>query len=194
MAARVTLSPWEMSDMVEVLEGGQLVNDDVTGRNAMDSVISRGIMGMATALLLLSGPAIAATDLPWSAVVKIGMNGTWAPTCSAPISATNSRLTYYRGADGRVWRKYNRGPNTTSLNLTIDSAQVVTPTTIRARMRNDDPNWGPQNGAVTDVVIEIANKRMRTLNSVTPDGTQLIKDGILVKGGTAIPSFEKCSN
>ena len=160
----------------------------------MDSMISRGMMGMATALLLLSGPAIAATDSPWAAVVKIGMNGTWAPTCSAPISAANSRLTYYRGTDGRVWRKYDRGPNTTSLNLAIDSAQVITPTTIRARMRNDDPNWGAQNGAVTDVVIEIANNRMHTISSVMPDGTQLIKDGILVQSKTAIPSFEKCSN
>jgi hypothetical protein len=160
----------------------------------MDSMISRGLMGMATALLLLSGPAIAATDSPWSAVVKIGMNGTWAPSCSAPTTAANGHLTYYLGTDGRVWRKYDRGPNTTSLNLTIDSAQVVTPTTIRARMRNDDPNWGPQNGAITDVVIEIANNRMRTLNSVTPDGTQLIKDGVLVQSGAAIASFEKCSN
>lgn len=160
----------------------------------MDSMISRGMMGMATALLLLSGPAIAATDSPWAAVVKIGMNGTWAPTCSAPTSPANGRLTYYRGADGRVWRKYDRGPNTASLNLAIDSAQVITPTTIRARMRNDDPNWGPQNGAVTDVVIEIANNRMHTINSVTSDGTQLIKDGILVQSKTAIPLFEKCSN
>jgi hypothetical protein len=157
-------------------------------------MISRGLMRMATALLLLSGPAIAATDSPWPAVVKIGMNGTWGPSCSAPITATNSRLIYYRGADGRVWRKYDRGPNTTSLNLTIDSAQVITPTTIRARTRNDDPNWGPQNGAITDVVIEIANGRMHTLNSVTPDGTKLIKDGVFVNGGTAVPSFEKCSN
>jgi hypothetical protein len=47
---------------------------------------------------------------------------------------------------------------------------------------------------VTDVVIEIANNRMRSLNSITPDGTQLIKDGVFVKGGTAVPSFEKCSN
>lgn len=160
----------------------------------MDSVINRGIMGTATALLLLAGPAIAATDSPWSAVVKIGMNGTWSPNCSAPVNATNSRLTYYRGADGRVWRKYDRGPNTPSLNLTIDSAQVITPTTIRARTRNDDPNWGAQNGTVTDVVIEIANNRMHTISSVMPDGTQLIKDGILVQSKTAIPSFEKCSN
>jgi hypothetical protein len=160
----------------------------------MESMISRGIMRMATALMLLSGPAIAATDSPWAAVVKIGMNGTWAPTCSAPTTPANGRLVYYRGADGRVWRKYDRGPNTTSLNLAIDSAQVLTPTTIRARMRNDDPNWGAQNGAVTDVVIEVANKRMHTLNSVTSDGTQLIKDGILVQSKTAIPLFEKCSN
>ena len=160
----------------------------------MDSMIGRGMMGMATALLLLSGPAIAAADSPWSAVVKIGMNGTWSPTCNAPVSAANSRLIYYRGSDGRVWRKYDRGPNTTSLNLTIDSAQVVTATTIRARTRNDDPNWGPQNGAMTDVVIEIANGRMHTLNSVTPDGTQLIKDGVFVQSKTAVPSFEKCSN
>ena len=173
---------------------GSSSTNKVTGRNAMDSMISRGIMGIATALLLLSGPAIASADSTWSAMVKIGMNGTWSPSCSAPISATNSRLTYYRGADGRVWRKYDRGPNTTSLNLTIDSAQVITPTTIRAKTRNDDPNWGGQNGAVTDVVIEIANNRMHTLNSATPDGTQLIKDGVFVKRGTAVPSFEKCSN
>ena len=160
----------------------------------MDSMISRGMMGMATALLLLSGPAIAATDSPWPAVVKIGMNGTWAPTCSAPTTPANGRLIYYRGTDGRVWRKYDRGPNTNSLNLTIDSAQVISPTTIRARTRNDDPNWGPQNGAITDVVIEIANNRMHSLSSVTPDGTQLIKDGVFVNGGTAVPSFEKCSN
>jgi hypothetical protein len=88
----------------------------------MDSMISRGLMGMATALLLLLGPAIAATDSPWPAMVKIGMNGTWGPACSAPITATNSRLIYYHGSDGRVWRKYDRGPNTTSLNLSIDSA------------------------------------------------------------------------
>jgi hypothetical protein len=151
-------------------------------------------MGIATALLLLSGSAIAATDSPWAAVVKIGMNGTWAPSCSAPISAANSRQIYYRGSDGRVRRKYDRGPNADSLNVSIDSAQVITPTTIRARMRNDDPNWGAQNGTVTDVVIEIANNRMRTLNSATPDGTQLIKDSVFAKGGTAVPSFEKCSN
>jgi len=88
----------------------------------MDSMISRGVVGIATALLLLSGPAIAATDLPWSAVEKIGMNGTWAPSCSAPTSPANGRLTYYRAADGRPQRKYDRGPNTTSLNSTIDSA------------------------------------------------------------------------
>jgi hypothetical protein len=160
----------------------------------MGSMISRGMVGIATASLLLSGSVIARADSPWSAVVKIGMNGTWAPTCSAPISAANSRLTYYRGTDGRVWRKYDRGPNTDSLNLTIDSAQVITPTTIRVRTRNDDPNWGAENGAVVDVVVEIANKRMHTLNSATPDGTQLIKDGVFVQGGTAVPAFEKCSN
>jgi hypothetical protein len=173
---------------------GSSSTNKVTGRNAMDGMIDRGIMGIATALLLLSGPAIASADSTWSAMVKIGMNGTWASSCSTPISAANSRQIYYRGSDGRVWRKYDRGPNDNSLNVTIDSAQVITPTTIRARMRNDDPNWGSQNGTVTDVVIEIANNRMRSLNSITPDGTQLIKDGVFVKGGTAVPSFEKCSN
>jgi len=160
----------------------------------MDSMISRGVVGIATALLLLSGPAIAATDSPWSAVEKIGMNGTWAPSCSAPTSPANGRLTYYRAADGRPRRKYDRGPSAKNLYFTIDSAQVITPTTIRVRTRNDDPNWGAENGALADVVIEIANKRMHTLNSAKPDGTQLIKDGVFVRSGTAVPAFEKCSN
>ena len=103
-------------------------------------------------------------------------------------------MPYYHGADGRVWRKYDQRPQYHELeeDLTIDSAQVVTPTTIRARTRNDDPNWGTQNGAMTDVVIEIANNRMRSLNSITPDGTQLIKDGVFVKGASRRWSPDAC--
>lgn len=160
----------------------------------MDSMISQGIIGITTALLLLSGSTFANAASPWSAMEKIGLNGTWAQSCRAPSSPHNVRVTFYRGADNRVWRKLDRGANAFSLNLAVDSAQVITSTKIQARMRNADPNWGPQNGVVTDLVIEVANNRMRTLDSTTPDGAKIIKDGFVVSSGSPIPSFEKCSN
>jgi hypothetical protein len=154
----------------------------------------RGVIEVATVLSLLSGRALAQVDPTWPALMSIGMNGTWAIDCSKAASSTNGRLTYYLGADNRVWRKYDRGPGTDSLNITIDSAHLASPTTIQVRIRNDDPNWGSMNGVVVDAVVEIINNHMRTLDSTMSDGTQVVKDGVVVKGGTHMPIIEKCSN
>jgi len=80
------------------------------------------------------------------------------------------------------------------MNIIIDSAHVITPTTIDTRMRNDDPHFGSLNGSLYDVVTEIRKNRMRTLESIGPDGTQLIKDGVKVDGRKPLPTLEKCSN
>ena len=151
--------------------------------------------GITTLFLLLAAPAIADDNSAWSAMTNIGMNGTWATvSCSAPVSPSNGRSTFYLGANNQVKRSYDRGPGAASLNVDVDSAHLVNSTTIQARMRNDDPNWQERNGVAVDVVIEIVNNKMHTLQSVGTDGTQWIKDGVAVQSGNPAPTLEKCSN
>ena len=147
-----------------------------------------------TALFLLSAmPAIADDNSTWSAMTSIGLNGTWAPVCSAAASPSNPKLTFYLGANDHVLRSFDRGPGVASLNVDVDSAHLVNSTTIQARMRNDDPNWQDSNGTAVDVLVEVANNKMHTLQSTGIDGTQWIKDGIVVKSGNPAPTLEKCS-
>jgi hypothetical protein len=149
--------------------------------------------GITTLFLLSAIPAIADDNSTWSAMTSIGLNGTWAPACGAATSPTNPKLTFYLGANGHVLRSFDRGPGAANLNVDVDSARVVNASTIQARMRNDDPNWQDSNGTVVDVTIEVANNKLHTLQSVGIDGTQWIKDGVMVKSGNPTPVLEKCS-
>ena len=150
------------------------------------------IAGITTLSLLLAAPAIADDNAAWSAMTTIGMNGTWSPSCSAPVSPSNGRLTFYLGADNHILRSYDRGPGVPTLNVAVDSAHLVNSTTVQAHVRNDDPNWKEYNGVAVDVVVEVANSKMRTLQSTGADGTQWIKDGVVVKSGNLAPTLEKC--
>ena len=145
------------------------------------------------ALFLLSAVPAAADDNPtWSALTSAGLNGTWAPVCSAAASPGNPKLTFYLGANNRVLRSFDRGPGAANLNVDVDSAHLVSSTTLQARIRNDDPNWNEYNGATVDVVVEIVGNKMHSLQSVGIDGTQWIKDGVVVKSGNPSPFLEKC--
>lgn len=139
--------------------------------------------------LLLAGAARAET--PWSVFKKFGLTGNWSPDCSSPPSKTNFWMTYKKGPGGKVVRPLNRGGGD-ELSVTVDSATLVTPTTMSARFRNDDPTWEGANGTSVDLVIELVDDRVRTLNSTGLDGTQYIKDGIVVASGKPIPWIEKC--
>lgn len=142
-------------------------------------------------LLMLAGPAMAA-DPPWPAIVKVGMAGTWAHSCSAAASPSNWFVTYSATGNGGARSMSNRGVDT---RLTVvDSARLLSPATIRLRLRYDDPKWGPTNGHTYDVVVEITGKRSRALQSTRGDGTVMIKDGLFVSSGTPTPALEKCSN
>lgn len=145
-----------------------------------------------TALLaLLSGTASAQTT--WNAMQSFGLTGTWSASCKDPASPANSWMTYYQDG-GVVRRTLDRGPGQPSLMVVIDSAKIITSTTIAARFRNDDPNWGNANGISVDLALIKENGRVRTLSSAGSDGKQYIKDGIVVSSGTPIPWLEKCKD
>ena len=153
------------------------------------------VLPLLAGLVVLSaftGTAFAAS--PWSVFVKSGLAGRWAISCKAAPSDQNPWMTYYKGDNGTVRRKLDRGPGTGNFNLTIDSASIQDDGTVRASMRNDDPAWGNSNGTVAIVVVKIANGHAHTLDSTSPDGQQWIKDGIILGNGAPSPSFEKCPN
>src|ERR1700676_580480 len=145
---------------------------------------------LAALLALLSGTASAQTT--WSAMQSFGLTGTWSASCKDPASPANGWLTYYQDTSGVVRRTFDRGPGQPSLMVTVDSAKIITSTTIAARFRNDDPNWGNQNGISVDLALIKENGHVRTLSSTGSDGKQYIKDGVVVSSGTAIPWLEKC--
>ena len=141
---------------------------------------------------LLSGAAFAQTA--WDAMQSFGLTGTWSLNCKAAASGSNYWMTYYRDAGGVARRSLDRGDNGSKLMLAIDSAHLITATTLAARMRNDDPGWGNTNGAVVDIIVIKENGRVRTLDSKGTDGKQYVKDGIALLSNNPMPWLEKCSN
>ena len=154
--------------------------------------------GVATVfgLLLLALPARA--DAVLGVIRTAGLLGTWAESCAAGPSRQNWFVTFYVTGNATtgiatVRRKGVRGSDDPTLDGAIDSAERLTPTTWRMRLRNDDPSWGDSNGAVYDAVVEIKNGKSQALSSVRGDGTQLIKEGRFVASGNPTPVLQRCN-
>ena len=142
------------------------------------------------ALLLFPAPAFAETT--WDVLQRFGWTGTWAASCQDAPSAKNVWTILTRDPDGVVKRKLDRGPDGPPLISVVDSAQVVTPSTMQVRLRNDDPNWGAMNGVFFDVVQTIENDALRALQSKGSDGKDYIKDGIVIATGRPSASLHRC--
>jgi len=141
---------------------------------------------------LCVGQALA--DGTWDVMQGFGWTGTWSIICSDPPSAQNPRLRFYVDSDGVARRSLDRGADSPSLNVVIESARIITATTMGARVLNADPNWGAMNGTYADIVLVKENGRTRTLSSRGSDGVEYIKDGIVVSSGKPIPWLEQCQN
>ena len=153
---------------------------------------SPGYAGIVVALCLLTGvPAKSESVL--SVVSRARMLGTWAASCSAGASTTNWFVTWYAAGNGTARRRSLRGSGQPPLDGAIDSAELLSPTLMRVRMRNDDPNWGNFNGLVYDVLTDISGGHQRTISSVASDGQVLIKDGKYVSSGNPSVVTERCA-
>jgi hypothetical protein len=148
-------------------------------------------------LLLLAvslSPAPAFAETTWDTLQRFGWTGSWAGSCKDPPSIKNVWVILSRDPDGAVKRKLDRGDDGPPLMGVVDSAQILTPSTLQARLRNDDANWGPMNGAFFDVIQTIESDRVRTLQSKGGDGKDYVKDGIGVPSGQPSPWTYRCSN
>jgi hypothetical protein len=141
---------------------------------------------------LLTGSAFAET--PWDTLVNFGLTGTWARSCSVAPSPSFFWQTFFRDVNGRARVKLDRGPDLPPVTYAIDSATLMTATTLKLINRHDDPNWGSANGLIFDVILMKENSRIRTLESKTIDGTPYAKDGINVSSGQPTAWLEKCQH
>jgi len=139
---------------------------------------------------LLANAAFAQTT--WDAMQSFGLTGTWSPSCKTAASPSNYWMTYYLDASGVVRRRVDLGPDRANLMNAVDSARIMTSTTIDTHIRNDDPGYGETNGLVFDVVLVKENGRVRTLVSTGSDGKEYIKGGIVAANGQPSVWLEKC--
>jgi hypothetical protein len=149
--------------------------------------------GIATVfgLLLLAVPAHA--DATLDVLRTAGLLGTWAESCAAGPSRQNWFVTFYVTGNATVRRKGVRGTDDPALDGSVDRAERLTPTTVRIRTRNDDPNWGDANGMISDAVIEIRGGKSQALSAVRSDGLQLIAEGKFVASGNPTPVLQRCN-
>src|SRR5262245_11906507 len=148
--------------------------------------------GIATVLglLLVAFPGHAESTM--DVVTRAGLLGTCAESWAAGPARQTSCVSFYAFAGG-VRRKSVRGDDVPVLTATVDSAERLTPTTVRLRLRNDDPNWGDANGAIYDSVVGLRGGKSQAVSSVRTDGTQLIKEGKFVASGAPTPVLQRCN-
>jgi hypothetical protein len=136
--------------------------------------------------------APASAESTWSTLQRFGWTGKWAPSCASPPGGQNVWITLTEDAGGSVKRKVDGGMF--ALMGDVDRAQILTPATLRAVLRNDDPKWGPGNGLTFDTIQTIDNNRVRTTESTGSDGKVYIKDGILQANQQPSAWISKCGD
>jgi hypothetical protein len=101
-------------------------------------------------------------------------------------------IVIFRDAAGIAKRKSDRGAARPTLMMTIEGAQIIDSITLKVHERNDDPNWGTSNGLGYDIIKTMENNRIRTTESKSSDGRQLIKGGLIVASGQPVLWANQC--
>jgi tetratricopeptide (TPR) repeat protein len=96
-----------------------------------------------------------------------------------------------KGDNGTVRRESNRGAGLPSAATVIDKAEFLTATKIRTHELSNDPLDKPHG---FDVIIEKADGRVRTLESVRDDGTVLARNGVNIASGQPTRWLQKCAD
>jgi len=135
-----------------------------------------------------------AAEATWDVLERFGLTGVWSVSCDKPATPKSFRTIFAKGTDGLAIREIDFGAGFPIRLTLVESAQVISPLTLKIRVRNTDTNWGKTNNVIHEaVIIKESNPqtneivRIRVIDSVLGDGTVLVKDGILKSLGK--PSF-----
>jgi hypothetical protein len=131
---------------------------------------------------------------PWEAQKRFGLTGVWAYFCDRPAARTNYFETYASGPNGLARREVDRGIEIPTALSFVEDTKMVSPLTLKARIRNADQNWGSLNNLSYDVILTKEEEpstteilRFRFLQAIRSDGKIIARDGIYfdIKNPTA---------
>jgi hypothetical protein len=154
---------------------------------------------VAAVLLSVASIRPVAAETTWEVLQRFGLTGTWAVSCNARSTRTNFFETYFKDSNGLARREVDWGAETPVGVSFLDSAQIISPTVLKGRIRNADPNWGAMNNLTYDFVITIENNpangeiyRFRFLESKRSDGKVIARGGLFATLGKPTFWVYKC--
>jgi hypothetical protein len=130
---------------------------------------------------------------PLETVQGLGLIGTWSASCNTGASETNWFVTFYATRKGLLRRRADRGGSVTSLDAAIDSAKLLDRNQVRLRLRNDDENWGTNNGQIFETVLDLGGGKLHTISSIDGKGEELVRNGRFVANDVPFPTLQRCS-
>ncbi len=151
-------------------------------------MVSRRPAGTAAllALLLSAGPSFA-TETVWDVLEGFGLTGVWSVACAAPTTAANFRYIYSRAANGGATRELDFGVSELTSSV-IESAELLSPSTLKIRVRSTDPRFQHLNNLILETVLTkqihagTGEMRVRFIEAGDSSGKVYIKGGMVVGG------------
>jgi len=99
-------------------------------------------------------------DSAWAVLTMAGLAGTWAPSCTAPVTSDNRRLTYFADASGQARRRIDSGTPSGEPALAVEAASVPSPGLVRFKALRGDARW-------VGFLIEVADNRHRAADDAS---------------------------
>jgi hypothetical protein len=141
----------------------------------------------------------ASAETSWDTLRRFGLTGVWAYFCDNKATQTNYFETYAGMPNGLARREVDRGIEIPTAISFVENVEIVSATTIRAKIRNSDPNWGALDKFVYDVIItkEVGPStgepsRIRFLQAIRSDGKILARDGLYSSSGKPTAWGHRC--
>jgi hypothetical protein len=141
-------------------------------------------LSIRSAIFFALTTSAASAESSWDILRHFGLSGVFAYFCDRPATRVNYFETYASGTDQHATRVVDRGIEIPTALSFVEDVHLVSTSTLKARIRNVDPNWGPLNNLAYDVVLikeedpstgEIV--RFRFLQAVRNDGKIMAKNG-----------------
>jgi hypothetical protein len=92
--------------------------------------------------MLLLNSVDAAAETPWEVLERFGLAGVWGTSCAQPANPKSFHTIFSKGSDGRAIREIDYGAGYPILLTIVEDVQLISPTKLKFRVRNTDPNWG----------------------------------------------------
>ena len=141
----------------------------------------------------------ASAETTWETLQRFGLTGAWAYFCDRPATRINYFETYAGSQNGFARREVDRGLEIPTALSFVEYAQIVSPSTLKATIRNADPNWGPLNNFSYDVTLTMeqdpktkAPWRIRFLQALRSDGKIMAREGLYSGDGKPTAWQYKC--